>query len=336
MADIDSKLGEMATETGALLRSAMEGSRDLSLDQAIREPDCHGSIITSRDLELLVFCDKHHEPAVQHDDADHSRHGCLVRPLSNWHGSDHRPHDPKGPRMFQGRLAYICKFIFGGQANKVTLEFAHLANYLAQGGKLPLGPFLLGHIYQTLHAIIIDGMKMRDDGPLTCLPKLRGTVMTTDTESLVNAFTWCPRKHSMTTLCSNSSTTWSSALGHNFEHLYCGLTKARAKVYLSNHEAKQFGLVKEALWGALTNTYWDPIPHKKSRGRRDPAENLAPVLLPTTAAQRRPTTPIPSSPSIFWPTSSVPSPPLTSSPRIPTVDQLSAPLAEPDVEGATS
>lgn len=111
----------------------------------------------------------------------------------------------------------VCKFIFGGQANKVTLEFAHLANYLAQGGKLPLGPFLLGHIYQTLHAIIIDDMKMRHDGPLTCFPKLRGVVMTADTESLVNAFTWCPRKHSMMTLCSNSSTTWSSTLGHNFK-----------------------------------------------------------------------------------------------------------------------
>ncbi|KAI5317262.1 hypothetical protein L3X38_036969 [Prunus dulcis] len=350
MADLDSKLGEMATETGALLLSAMEGSRDLSLDQAIREPDCHGSIITSRDLELLTIQDMAalfglYPIGMQVTTAltTPKAQGCfkaawpIVARLAT--------------RKVKNMLNYssfynsfsveddaenVCKFIFGGQANKVTLEFAHLANYLAQGGKLPLGPFLLGHIYQTLHAIIIDGMKMRDDGPLTCLPKLRGTVMTTDTESLVNAFTWCPRKHSMTTLCSNSSTTWSSALGHNFEHLYCGLTKARAKVYLSNHEAKQFGLVKEALWGALTNTYWDPIPHKKSRGRRDPAENLAPVLLPTTAAQRRPTTPIPSSPSIFWPTSSVPSPPLTSSPRIPTVDQLSAPLAEPDVEGATS
>ncbi|CAL2270641.1 unnamed protein product [Prunus armeniaca] len=84
----------------------MEGSRDLSLGQAVREPDCHGSIITSRNLEVLVFCDTHHEPAVQHDDANCSRHGCLVRPLSNWRGSEHHPHNPKGPSKFQGRLAY--------------------------------------------------------------------------------------------------------------------------------------------------------------------------------------------------------------------------------------
>lgn len=56
----------------------------------------------------------------------------------------------------------------------MTLEFADLADYLAQGGKLPLGPFLLSHIYQTLHTIIIDGMKPRHDGPLTYFPKLRG------------------------------------------------------------------------------------------------------------------------------------------------------------------
>ncbi|PQQ20795.1 uncharacterized protein Pyn_10466 [Prunus yedoensis var. nudiflora] len=56
-------------------------------------------------------------------------------------------------------LYWLCKFVFCTQANKVTLEFAHLADYLAQGGRLALGPFLLGHIYRTLHEIITDGMK---------------------------------------------------------------------------------------------------------------------------------------------------------------------------------
>ena len=43
-------------------------------------------------------------------------------------------------------LYWLCKFVFCSQANKITLEYAHLANYLAQGGTLVLDPFLLGHI----------------------------------------------------------------------------------------------------------------------------------------------------------------------------------------------
>ncbi|PQM38208.1 hypothetical protein Pyn_07766 [Prunus yedoensis var. nudiflora] len=46
------------------------------------------------------------------------------------------------------------------------MEFAHLADYLAQGGRLALGPFLIGHIYRTLHDVITDGMKPKHGGPL--------------------------------------------------------------------------------------------------------------------------------------------------------------------------
>ncbi|BFG35179.1 hypothetical protein CerSpe_214530 [Prunus speciosa] len=46
------------------------------------------------------------------------------------------------------------------------VEFAHLADYLAQGGRLALGPFLLGHIYRTLHDVVTDGMKPKHGGPL--------------------------------------------------------------------------------------------------------------------------------------------------------------------------
>ncbi|CAL9019042.1 unnamed protein product [Prunus brigantina] len=69
-----------------------------------------------------------------------------------------------------------------GEANEVTLEFAHLADCLAQGGRLALGPFLLGHIYRTLHDLVTDGMKPKHGGPLWAFqfwlqayfPELRG------------------------------------------------------------------------------------------------------------------------------------------------------------------
>ncbi|CAL9019124.1 unnamed protein product [Prunus brigantina] len=79
-------------------------------------------------------------------------------------------------------LYWLCKFVFCTQANKVTLEFAHLADYLAQGERLALGPFLLGHIYRTLHDVVTDGMKPKHGGPLWAFqfwlqayfPELRG------------------------------------------------------------------------------------------------------------------------------------------------------------------
>ncbi|CAL2277296.1 unnamed protein product [Prunus armeniaca] len=78
MADLNPRLGEMAAENGAFLRSAMEGSRDLSLDQAAREANCHGLVIVGCGLELLVLDDEHHELTVQHDDTDGSTHGCAL------------------------------------------------------------------------------------------------------------------------------------------------------------------------------------------------------------------------------------------------------------------
>ncbi|PQM38295.1 hypothetical protein Pyn_09851 [Prunus yedoensis var. nudiflora] len=55
----------------------------------------------------------------------------------------------------------IAPLVFCTQANKVTLEFAHLDDYLAQGGRLALGPFLLDHIYRTLHDVVTDGMNSK-------------------------------------------------------------------------------------------------------------------------------------------------------------------------------
>ncbi|PQQ12204.1 uncharacterized protein Pyn_00245 [Prunus yedoensis var. nudiflora] len=106
-------------------------------------------------------------------------------------------------------LYWLCKFVFCTQANKVTLEFTHLDDYLAQGGRLALGPFLLGHIYRTLHDIITDGMKPKHGGPLWAFqfwlqayfPELRAAVNISDTEPLANAFARAPRKHNTSALC---------------------------------------------------------------------------------------------------------------------------------------
>ncbi|XP_021823203.1 uncharacterized protein LOC110764515 [Prunus avium] len=106
-------------------------------------------------------------------------------------------------------LYWLCKFVFCTQANKVTMEFSHLADYLAQGGRLALGQFLLGHIYRTLHDIITNGMKLKHGGPLWAFqfwlqayfPELRGVANITDTEPLANAFARAPRKHNTSAFC---------------------------------------------------------------------------------------------------------------------------------------
>ncbi|KAL6269642.1 hypothetical protein ACE6H2_026553 [Prunus campanulata] len=106
-------------------------------------------------------------------------------------------------------LYWLCKFVFCTQANKVTLEFAQLADYLAQGGRLALGPFLLGHLYRTLHDVVTDGMKPKHGGPLWAFqfwlqayfPELRGAATVADTEPLANAFARAPRKHNTTAFC---------------------------------------------------------------------------------------------------------------------------------------
>ncbi|CAL8089354.1 unnamed protein product [Prunus armeniaca] len=106
-------------------------------------------------------------------------------------------------------LYWLCKFVFCTQANKVTLEFAHLADYLAHDGKLALGPFLLGHIYRTLHDVVTGGMKPKHGGPLWAFqfwmqayfPELRGAANITDSEPLANAFARAPRKHNTSTSC---------------------------------------------------------------------------------------------------------------------------------------
>ncbi|CAL8089399.1 unnamed protein product [Prunus armeniaca] len=102
-------------------------------------------------------------------------------------------------------LYWLCKFVFCTQANKVTLEFTHLADYLAQGGRLALGPFLLGHIYRMLHDVVTDGMKPKHGGPLWAFqfwlqaffPKLRGATTVADTKPLARA----PRKHNTMAFC---------------------------------------------------------------------------------------------------------------------------------------
>ncbi|CAL9001588.1 unnamed protein product [Prunus brigantina] len=80
---------------------------------------------------------------------------------------------------------------------------------LGEGGRLALGPFLLGHIYLTLHDVVTDGMKPKHGGPLWAFQfwlqayflELRGAVNIADTEPLANTFAQAPRKHNTSTFC---------------------------------------------------------------------------------------------------------------------------------------
>ncbi|CAL2276280.1 unnamed protein product [Prunus armeniaca] len=72
----------------------MEGSGHLPLDQAVRPAARHGSVALGRDPMLLVVGHKYYEPSVWYDDADRSRHGCLIRPLSPRCGSKCRSGGP--------------------------------------------------------------------------------------------------------------------------------------------------------------------------------------------------------------------------------------------------
>ncbi|CAL9013414.1 unnamed protein product [Prunus brigantina] len=81
MANLDPGLGKMATEDGAFLRPAMEGSRHLPLDQAVRSVARHGPVALGRGPMFLVVGHKYNEPSVWHDDVDRSRYGRPIRPL---------------------------------------------------------------------------------------------------------------------------------------------------------------------------------------------------------------------------------------------------------------
>ncbi|CAL9001121.1 unnamed protein product [Prunus brigantina] len=154
-------------------------------------------------------------------------------------------------------LYWLCKFVFCTQANKVTLEFAHLADYLA----LALGPFLLAYF-----------------------PELRGMVNIADTEPLANSFAWAPRKHNASTFCYKFFYSLVERTGSQFRvclarpyplflahdlsvipdgetendlkeiwgsflvtrDLHCGLSKAGAEVYLPNFVARQLRLIQMA------------------------------------------------------------------------------------------
>ncbi|PQQ05219.1 uncharacterized protein Pyn_08971 [Prunus yedoensis var. nudiflora] len=80
---------------------------------------------------------------------------------------------------------------------------------LGEGGRLALGPFLLGHIYRTLHNIVIDGIKPKHGGPLWAFQfwlqayfsELRGVANIIETEPLANAFARAPRKHNASAFC---------------------------------------------------------------------------------------------------------------------------------------
>ncbi|PQP98279.1 uncharacterized protein Pyn_26110 [Prunus yedoensis var. nudiflora] len=148
-------------------------------------------------------------------------------------------------------LYWLCKFVFYTQANKVTLEFAHLADYLAQGGRLALGPFLLVHIYCTLLDIVTDRMKPKHGGPLWAFqfwlqayfPELRAFRVCLTRPFplfLIHDLSVIPDVETKNDLKEN----WGSFLVSR--DLHCGLSKAGAEVYLPNFVARQFGLIQTA------------------------------------------------------------------------------------------
>ncbi|CAL9011938.1 unnamed protein product [Prunus brigantina] len=260
----------------------MEGLGHLSLDQVVRSAACHGSVAPVCGPVLLVVGHEHPESAVRYDDADRSGHGRPLRPLSPWRGSfkaawptvaklaggkaknmlnyssfygnfgvEDNPDDdsiaPLGEVEHAAFLLYwLCKFVFCTQANKVTLEFAHLADYLAQGGRLALSPFLLGHIYRTLHDVVTDGMKPKHGGPLWAFqfwlqayfPELRAA----PTERTGSQFRVCLTRpfplfltHDLSIIPDGETENdlreiWGSFLVPR--DLHCGLSKAGAEVYL--------------------------------------------------------------------------------------------------------
>ncbi|CAL8089485.1 unnamed protein product [Prunus armeniaca] len=77
----------MDAEDGALLRPAMEGSRHVPLDQAVRSAARHGPVALGLGHMLRVIDHKYYEPPVWHDDANRSRHGRPIRPLPSCRGS---------------------------------------------------------------------------------------------------------------------------------------------------------------------------------------------------------------------------------------------------------
>ncbi|CAL2266340.1 unnamed protein product [Prunus armeniaca] len=80
----------MAAEDGALFRPAMEGSRYLPVDQAVRSASCYGPVALGRGPVLLIVSHHHHEPSVWHDDANHARNGRSIRPLPSRRGGERR------------------------------------------------------------------------------------------------------------------------------------------------------------------------------------------------------------------------------------------------------
>ncbi|PQQ15826.1 hypothetical protein Pyn_19009 [Prunus yedoensis var. nudiflora] len=72
MADLDPRLGEMATEDGTLLRPTVERSRNLPPDNVVSSTNHHGPVAPGCGLEFLVFGHEHDESSIWHDDVDRS------------------------------------------------------------------------------------------------------------------------------------------------------------------------------------------------------------------------------------------------------------------------
>ncbi|XP_024172048.2 uncharacterized protein LOC112178068 [Rosa chinensis] len=61
---------------------------------------------------------------------------------------------------------WLCKYVFCCKSGQCPRDYAAIAEALASGTKLALGPFVLAHLYRSLHRIVTDRMNPNVGGPL--------------------------------------------------------------------------------------------------------------------------------------------------------------------------
>ena len=61
---------------------------------------------------------------------------------------------------------WLCKYMFCDKSRQCPHEFAVIADALASGTRLALGPFVLAYLYRCLHDIVMDKLNPDASGPL--------------------------------------------------------------------------------------------------------------------------------------------------------------------------
>ncbi|KAK9943090.1 hypothetical protein M0R45_008711 [Rubus argutus] len=83
--------------------------------------------------------------------------------------TDSNPSDREPPKENEHAaflLYWLSKYIFCCRSGQCNREYAPLAESLASGTRLALGPFVLAHLYRSLHDIVTNQMDLDVGGPL--------------------------------------------------------------------------------------------------------------------------------------------------------------------------